>query len=379
VTAAHGDRAHAILSPSSADRWLACPGSALACADAPRTDSKASRDGTRCHELVEAAWACHAVARELVGMALPSGVVTEDDAAAAQLVLDEYQRLTDEGWQLRIERRLSAHEVGVHPDCWGTPDATAEHEDFGVLVVDAKFGRKPISAASTQLFIYGAKRAEDMQRPLTCVIIQPHVPDPVKRHVWPVYLVRTYREAIAEGAVAAMRPHAPRSAGSWCEYCAAAPSCPALQKRALSIAQSDFSPATGATVPPVPAALTPEQLGQVLTHADTIEAWLAGVRARALQLAQQGDPPPGWKLVKGRAGNRKWADEEAAAEAIKAAGLDPYDRSVISPAVAEKTGGKALFRDHLERLTTRSDGKPELAPDSDKRPAICGPQEDFKP
>jgi len=372
----HTQRAHALLSPSGADRWIACPGSALACADLPRSDSAASIEGTRRHELLEVAWATCSVAREWVGEKLAAGVVTEDDAIAVQVVLDYYQSLHDHGWRLQIEKRVS--ETGVHPECWGTPDAVGFVEKHAVHVVDAKFGRKPVEPTSTQLVIYGALMAINNNVPLICTIVQPTTTPPIRTHVWPVSALRIILDGLRGSAIMAMQPHAPRNAGPWCEYCGVKDTCPALQARALQVAQSDFTP-TGAKVPPAPATLTPDQLGQILTHADTIEAWLAGVRARAMQIAQQGDPPPGWKLVQGRAGNRKWADDAAAILAIEAAGLDAYERSVISPAVAEKTAGKALFRDHLAALTTRSDGKPELVPVGDKRPAISGPQEDFKP
>lgn len=44
---------HAVLSASSAHRWLRCPPSALACASKPDTASEAALQGTAAHELAE--------------------------------------------------------------------------------------------------------------------------------------------------------------------------------------------------------------------------------------------------------------------------------------------------------------------------------------
>ena len=45
--------AHAILSPSSAERWIHCPPSAVINAEAPRTDTVYTREGTLAHAICE--------------------------------------------------------------------------------------------------------------------------------------------------------------------------------------------------------------------------------------------------------------------------------------------------------------------------------------
>jgi hypothetical protein len=83
----------------------------------------------------------------------------------------------------------------------------------------------------------------------------------------------------------------------------------------------------------------------------------------------------GWKLVEGRKGNRAWADEGAAEEMLKKSFRlrddDMYTKKLISPTAAEK-----LLADTPKRLaramglTTRAEGKPSVAPATDKRPAM---------
>ena len=49
----HNERAHALLSASSAHRWLACPPSAVAAEAYPQQDTEFTREGTLAHEVAE--------------------------------------------------------------------------------------------------------------------------------------------------------------------------------------------------------------------------------------------------------------------------------------------------------------------------------------
>ena len=49
----HSSRAHALLSASSAARWLACPPSAIAAEAYPNEDTEFTREGTLAHEVAE--------------------------------------------------------------------------------------------------------------------------------------------------------------------------------------------------------------------------------------------------------------------------------------------------------------------------------------
>ena len=49
----HKSRAHALLSASSAHRWLACPSSAVAAEMYPSQDTVYTREGTLAHEVAE--------------------------------------------------------------------------------------------------------------------------------------------------------------------------------------------------------------------------------------------------------------------------------------------------------------------------------------
>ena len=115
-----------------------------------------------------------------------------------------------------------------------------------------------------------------------------------------------------------------------------------------------------------------------------ITAILADVEAYLESLAEQGRPAPGTKLVMGREGNRKWADEEAAenflARTAKLKQDERFKFVLISPTQAEEILSDKLTdrqQKRLKELITRNPGTPSLAPADDKRPAIAAPCDAF--
>jgi hypothetical protein len=119
-----------------------------------------------------------------------------------------------------------------------------------------------------------------------------------------------------------------------------------------------------------------ERLATLMDAADMIEGFAKAVRAEVERRLLAGSfTDARYKLVEGRQGARSWVDEEQAEAALKAMRLksdEMYDRKVISPTSAEKLLGEANKRKwaKLQPLITRSDGKPSVAPASDKRPAL---------
>ena len=86
---------------------------------------------------------------------------------------------------------------------------------------------------------------------------------------------------------------------------------------------------------------------------------------------------PGYKLVEGRRGARKWANAEEVEATMKSMRMKleaMYDFSLISPTTAEKLHNDGTIGPRqwpkLQGLITQSEGKPSVAPDTDKRPAL---------
>lgn len=108
---------------------------------------------------------------------------------------------------------------------------------------------------------------------------------------------------------------------------------------------------------------------------DMIESWCKAVRAHVERRLLAGAAVPGYKLVQGKQGNRAWGDETIAEALLKSFRMkqeEMYDFKLISPTTAEKLLAEASPKRWVKAsaLITRSDGKPSVAPASDKRPAL---------
>ena len=119
-----------------------------------------------------------------------------------------------------------------------------------------------------------------------------------------------------------------------------------------------------------------ERLATLMDAADMIEGFAKAVRAEVQRRLLAGKfTDARYKLVEGRQGARSWTSEEEAEAALKAMRLkvdQMYDFKLISPTTAEKVLKEANPRkwNKLQPLIGRSDGKPSVAPASDKRPAL---------
>lgn len=125
------------------------------------------------------------------------------------------------------------------------------------------------------------------------------------------------------------------------------------------------------------AQLDDDDLAVCMDAVDLVEGWCKAVRAEVERRMLAGDVVPGWKLVQGKQGNRAWSNEEEAQKLLKSFRLRDdvmYDWSLISPTTAEKLHAAGTIKprqyDKLQDLITRSNGKPSVAPASDKRPAL---------
>lgn len=119
-----------------------------------------------------------------------------------------------------------------------------------------------------------------------------------------------------------------------------------------------------------------ERLATLMDAADMIDGFTKAVRAEVERRLLAGKfTDARYKLVEGRQGARSWTSEEEAEAALKAMRLkvdQMYDFKLISPTTAEKVLKEANPRkwNKLQPLIGRSDGKPSVAPASDKRPAL---------
>lgn len=119
----------------------------------------------------------------------------------------------------------------------------------------------------------------------------------------------------------------------------------------------------------LPPTLTDEDVEEILGHVDQLVSWAEDVKDYALKSAIGGKHWNNFKLVEGRS-NRRYTNEDAVSEAVKAAGFDPCDHKLKGVTAMTGMLGRKRFEELLGGLIEKPQGKPTLVPLSDKRPAL---------
>lgn len=158
--------------------------------------------------------------------------------------------------------------------------------------------------------------------------------------------------------------------GAWCRFCPARAQCTARARKMLELEALDGAQPEGAPHGPDSVLLTDAEIGEVLSRAKHLAAWVADLESYALSAALEGKRIAGWKAVEGR-GTRNWTDLDTAFRILQKRGVAEallWERKPVTVPALEKALGKKTFADAADGLWSKLPGKPTLVPDSDKRP-----------
>lgn len=364
----HKDRAHALLSASSAHRWLACPPSAVAAEAYGDTGSDYAAEGTLAHEVAE--WVASGKSKN--GPSLDKGTedgVTGEMLEHARAYRDYIQeQVKSDDAVVMLERRVDFSEYV--PDGFGTCDCIIIQGNT-LTIIDYKYGRgvqvSAVDNPQMRLYALGALNdygiAYDIER-VEMHIYQPRINN-ISTDSMTVDELTTWAEKVVKPTAAkAAKGNGDYNPGAHCRFCPHAGRCRALTKTC-----TEYVNTHGLHVG-VPV-LAPHEVADVLAMEPLVSLWLKRVKDHALSTMLEGGEVPGYKLVEGRPGNRKWVDELQVAKALQDAGYKEEDYttvSILSPAGMDKALGKARAAELLSGLVDRAPGAPIIAPESDKRP-----------
>lgn len=363
----HADRAHALLSASSAERWLACPPSAVAAEAYPRQDTEFTKEGTLAHEVAEQAARIRVLNGSPYLGLVPNGGTAEMVECAEGYADYIQEQIQGPGALVMLEQRVDFSPWV--PDGFGTADCIIIQGDT-MDVIDYKYGKGVAVSAedNPQEKCYGLGALNDYGFAYEVERIRLHIYQPRINNVSVSELTTedllAWGDSIKPVAEQAAKGKGKYNAGAWCKFCPHAGRC-----RTLTKICSEYVETHGLKVR-VPV-LAPHEVAEVLAMEPLVSLWLKRVRDQALTTMLNGEQVPGFKVVAGRS-SRNWADDLETANLLQAAGYSREDitkTELLSVAAMEKALGKKKVAELVGGQILTHTGAPTIAPETDKRPA----------
>ena len=390
---------HALLAPSASSRWLRCPASVIWTSRAPRGESSAfAQEGTWAHALAER------YLRAGIDGTPDSEVRFTDEEVTAIVaagldpddfrgpVMEYVSYIRSIPGMLLVEQELDLEPITGEKGAKGTSDAVVIDEAGEIHICDLKYGRGEQVEAdhNSQLAIYAGAAIAAFGFMADIKIVNLHIVQPRLAHtvVWtaPLDVFEPFLEDIRKGAAKALRLFEAVGEGTpadcnyhpgpeACRWCCFRGRCGALAGYALTSAGMQLPDS-------IKPKLDGEAIAALLSRIDLIQSWIKELGNTAHDALLAGEKIPGYKLVEGRAGPRKWSDEGKAEKMLKGWKVPAearYVKSLISPTAAEKLVKlKTLTEDQwrdLNSVIIREPGKLTVVPEYDKRPAVSGKPE----
>lgn len=405
---------HALLSPSSAKKWLNCP-AALACEfGIPNESGQAAVNGTVMHLVAETVlnrvikgediradtykgvYALNEGKGPIKALVKPEKgavLITDDFVSQVNKYVDYCRPIIDAAELVEVESRVNLTRV-LHPErrlrmptsggglltdeplaTFGTADLVAVMPDGMLIVGDLKTGRhKVLAKENKQMMLYALGLLRKLKRlyditAVRLVIFQPYAGGADEWDTTPeaLEIFGRFAQGRALKAIDAfergkkgLKPADFRPGNDACQWCRFAEKCNAKRKTASAEAESDLSDDS--------TEMTLDQLKAEWGKLPLMRQHIADIEKAMYAALMRGEQVEGLKLVEGRPGNRSWSDIDKVTEIANDWPMVMYKSSLLSPTEAEKALSPDTWK-LLEPFITRKPGQPSIATADDKRPA----------
>ena len=397
---------HAVLSPSGANKWMNCPSAPAMEQGIVEEPSPYADEGTAAHYLAAKCLSGETDAGKYLGysiavyatgeceLLMPAAPsvqcqstwsVNEDMVRYVQQYIDSVREHAGDDLMI-VEVPVSVGQYTGEKGATGTSDVVVAGADE-VQVHDLKYGRGGVVSAehNKQLMIYalGACDAVSAFSDIKTVKLYIHqVRLSSEPSVWSCTIEELveFGESVKEAGRMALtllgaKPytvHGMLQPGDHCRsgFCKAQAHCTAFAEYATE--GQDFPDLGSAESAALHMGV--EELAGYLGKAQRLSAFIDAAFVRVNQELLAGTPVPGWKLVKGRAGDRAWISADDVEVVMRdSMGLKHdviYTRKLITPTAAEKAAkagqiGPKQWK-KLEALVVRAPGKPRVVEEGAK-------------
>ena len=371
--------AHATLSSSSAHRWIPCPGSVKLGSQFPASSSIYADEGTLAHEAAEQMIKTGKVSaahkkkinqfyEDNPGLGGNADQMIKTLEPYVEFVKEEFaeQKHIDPATELMTEQRVNL--TRWIPEGFGTSDVVIIRTGR-LHIIDLKYGKGvPVFAeGNPQLRLYALGSLDLLDavydvNEVVMTIYQPRLDNVSTDKMPAAELYNWAEEVVRPAALLALTDNAPMTAGDWCQFCPARKTC-----RTRANTYTDLMHYMAEKC------LTVDEIAELLGKVDGLVKWAEDLKDGALTRALEGEEFPGWKVVEGRSNRKYSGTEEEIVRQCEGAGYDRallFETKLLTVTNMEKLMGKKQFAEVLGGYVEKPQGKPTLAPESDKRPAL---------
>ena len=384
---------HALLSPSSALRWLHCPLAPRLEAQMPIKTSIYAEEGTLAHSV------CEITAKKYFTPMKTADFNKSIKKLKSHELWNDEMIQTAETYVGHLKEKAMgfknspyiAFEVKVDisdyvPEAFGRCDCIMFGEGT-LIITDYKHGKGVAVSAkeNPQMMLY-ALGALILYQPIfgnaidkvNICIDQPRI------NIYETWecskdALLQWGESIKPKAQKAFMGIGEYNAGTWCKFCRANGVCKAQADSQIN-AFDDFKEViSDEEVQKDTALLTAEEISKALKKGEMLIDWYEALQKTALEKLLSGDEIPGYKVVEGRS-SRTWTNQDEALETLQNAGIEKaviYDSVPKSLAQLEKLLGATKFAELVGKYVFKPTGKPTLASADDKRPVFNSAKSDF--
>lgn len=371
----HAERDHAILSPSSAKRWINCTPSALLAEEAGSKSSVYAEEGTLAHEIAE-----HALTQYLEGMYDPiidDAIPLKDEHLKNPLfsidmanyirdycdyVIAEIYETDKVDWPTKVFLERKVDITDYAPDSFGSVDVTLL-SDKTIHIIDLKYGAgvKVYADMNEQMLMYALGTLKSLEtdhiEKIRMTIAQVRLDHYDTFEMTKQDLLAWAEEVLKPAAKMAIQGIGKQVIGSWCGFCPVKAQCRAQRDAILA----DFDEK------PEPLLLSDEEIVELIGKIDTYKSWIESFNKYVYDRAIQGYKWEGYKLVAGRT-SRVIKDEARIRQTLLNEFLEDEVLNIKLKGITdlEKLLGKKVFSARFGDAIESRPGAPKLVPESAK-------------